>query len=78
MADKACNTCKNYDPIIRGKDTVGRHGRCAAKSTYPAVEQQGQEFPDGVKRAADGELAKPVIVAGTDIIASCSDYRSKS
>lgn len=77
MADKPCNTCKNYDPILRGKDTEGRHGRCAAKSVYPAVEQQGQSFPPGVKRAAVGEQAKPFIVVGSEVQTSCTIYRSK-
>lgn len=78
MADKPCNTCKNYDPItIRDGEDIGNHGRCAAQSTYPAVEQQGQKFPPGVKRAAPGALASPVIVAGEDVQKLCTLYRSK-
>ena len=78
MADKPCNTCKNYDPItVRDGKDAGNHGRCAAKSVYPAVEQQGQVFPPGVKRAAPGELAKPEIVAGADTVPLCDLYRSK-
>ena len=77
MADKPCGTCSNYDPIIRGKDSEGRHGRCAAKSTYPAKEQSGQVFPAGVKREAPGDLAKPVIVRGDGIEAACTLYRAK-
>jgi hypothetical protein len=76
MAEKPCNTCQHYDPIIRGTKE-GRHGRCAAKSTYPAKEQRGQVFPQGVKRAAPGELAKPVIVLGTGIVKECTVYRAK-
>lgn len=78
MADKPCNTCKNYDPItVRDGKDAGRHGRCAAQSTYPAVEQPGQKFPPGVKRAALGEPAKPVIVEGDGLVAACTLYRSK-
>lgn len=77
MADKPCNTCQNYDPIIRGKDATGRHGRCAAKSTYPAKEQSGQVFPSGVKREAPGTLAKAVIVRGDLVEATCTLYRLK-
>jgi len=77
MATKPCETCANYDPIIRGKDTKGRHGRCAAQSVYPAVEQAGQVFPPGVKRAAEGELASPVIVVGSEVVKRCELYRSK-
>jgi hypothetical protein len=78
VADKPCNTCKNYDAItVRDGKDVGRHGRCAVKSTYPAVEQQGQKFPPGAKRAAAGELAKPFIVIGSDVVSACTLYRSK-
>ena len=76
MADKPCNTCQNYDPIIRGTKE-GRHGRCAVKSTYPAHEQKGQVFPPGVARAEPGELAKPVIVVGTEVMKACGVYRIK-
>jgi hypothetical protein len=78
VADKPCDTCKNYDPItVQNGQNVGRHGRCAAQSTYPAVEQQGQKFPPGVKRVAPGQLAKPVIVTGTETVSACSLYRGK-
>lgn len=76
MAEKPCNTCQHYDPIIRGKDE-GRHGRCAVKSTYPAKEQSGQVFPAGVKREAPGVLAKPVIVVGDEVERACTVYRIK-
>ncbi len=76
MASQPCNMCQNYDPIIRGK-TEGRHGRCAAKSTYPAVEQKGQTFPPNAKRAPAGEPCKPVIVVGEDIIPACNLFRAK-
>lgn len=76
MADKPCSTCQHYDPIMRG-DKEGRHGRCAAKSTYPAAEQSGQTFPPGVTREQPGDLAKPVIVTGAGIERGCLQYRSK-
>lgn len=77
MADKPCDTCVNYDPIIRGKDSTGRHGRCVPRSTYPHAEQAGQSFPPGCKRAEPGELAKPAIVVGSEIVRSCELYRGK-
>lgn len=76
MADKPCKTCLHYDPIIRGIKE-GRHGRCAATSTYPATEQSGQVFPPGVKREAPGVRAKPVIVTGSGIVPTCALYRAK-
>jgi hypothetical protein len=77
MAIKPCNTCANYDPIIRGKDKTGAHGRCVPRSTYPAVEQAGQEFPKDAVRAEPGELCKPHIVVGIETVKSCELYRSK-
>lgn len=77
MADKPCDTCQNYDPIIRG-DKPGRHGRCAVKSTYPATQQGGQVFPIGAKRAEYGQLAKPVIVVGAEVERACEEYRAKA
>lgn len=76
MAEKPCVTCQFYDPIIRGTK-AGRHGRCAAKSTYPAEEQRGQVFPPGVKREEPGVLAKPVIVLGKGIERACTLYRAQ-
>lgn len=77
MADKPCNTCQNWDPIIVGKSREACHGRCAAKSTYPAVEQGSQHFPPGVRRVENGQLAKPVIVIGTETMVSCTIYCAK-
>ena len=74
MADKPCVQCQYYDPIIRAQKT-GRHGRCAIKSVYPAVEQPGQVFPPGVARVAPGELARPVIVTGRDVVPGCTQFR---
>lgn len=75
MATQPCGTCKNFDPIIRGKDAT-RQGRCAVKSVYPAVQQPGQIFPVGALRAAPGQLAKPVIVAKDEVVAACEEYRN--
>ena len=77
MADQPCNTCQFYDPILRGTGRQGKHGRCAAKSVYPNVEQKGQSFPPGVKRAAPGKLAEPVIVIGVETMTMCNLYRKK-
>lgn len=77
MATNPCDTCAHYDPIIGRRDTPARHGRCGAKSTYPAIAQAGQTFPAGAPRAAVGEPCKPVIVIGAQTVASCADYRAK-
>lgn len=77
MADKPCETCAYYDPIMRGT-REGRHGRCAEKSVYPYAEERGQVFPPGVKRAELGERARPVIVMGKETVVSCGTYRAKS
>jgi hypothetical protein len=76
VADKPCKDCQNYDPIIRGAKE-GRHGRCAVQSVYPAAEQKGQIFPPGVARAEPGELAKPAIVVGSEIVRGCLQFRAK-
>lgn len=77
MATKACNTCMNYDPIIRGKGKLGKHGRCIPQSVYPAVEQRGQAFPEGCQRAESGELARPHIVTGAEVVPSCNLYKER-
>lgn len=77
MSDKPCNQCQHYDPILKGKGKPGRHGRCAVKSTYPALEQRGQVFPLGVKREAPGALAKPYIVMGSTVNVPCLLFRAK-
>ncbi len=76
MANKPCNDCQNYDVILRGKEPT-RRGWCAAKSEYPAKEQKGQVFPAGVTRVNEGELAKPVIVVGSEVIPACALFRAK-
>lgn len=77
MADKPCNQCSHYDPILKGKGKQGRHGRCAVRSTYPAIEQRGQVFPPGVKREEPGILAKPYIVKGADVNVPCTLFKIK-
>lgn len=78
MADKPCDTCRNFDPIVKGDGKVTtRHGWCAAKSEYPAVEMPGQVFPPGVKRVQPGELAKPCIVGTKEIVPACALRRDK-
>lgn len=76
MSDRPCKECNNYDVIIRGKRETA-HGWCAAKSTYPTNEGPGQVFPDGVRRAAAGEMAQPVIVKGDSIETRCAEFREK-
>lgn len=75
MNDKPCQDCKHYDVIARGDGTKkGRQGWCAVKSVYHHQEQPGQLFPLGVKRAAPGELAQPVIVTGSEIQPLCTQF----
>ena len=71
LNDKACGTCVNYDRV----SPKSSHGRCAVQSVYPSKEQPGQSFPAGVKRAAPGNLAKPVIVTVLQVVGNCTKYR---
>lgn len=73
MNDKPCGSCVNFDRV----SVRSSHGRCAVQSVYPYKEQPGQSFPVGVKRAAPGVLAKPVIVTKLQIVGNCAKYRSK-
>jgi hypothetical protein len=73
-----CKDCRFYDSIGakgRGSDS---HGRCAVKSVYPAKEGPGQVFPDGVRRVAEGELAKPFVVEADKVISSCVQVSPKA
>ena len=73
-----CMSCAHFDRIVFGDGTrKPRHGWCAAKSVYPCHEQQGQIFPLGVKRAAQGTLASPVIVAAEEVVLNCPFYRAR-
>lgn len=78
MANEPCKKCQHYDVIKRGAAKDARHGWCAAQSKYPAQEQAGQTFPDGVARVAPGELAQPTIVIGSETIPHCEHFRSKT
>lgn len=73
LNDKPCGGCVHFTPV----QANANHGRCATKSVYPNKEQPGQSFPDNVKRAAPGELAKPYIVTRMQVVGNCSKYRSK-
>lgn len=76
--DKPCNTCVHYDPIVVG---IGKRkpvrGWCAVKSVYLAVDPESRPAPTGVKRAAPGERATPVIVIGKDVVPHCAQFRAK-
>jgi len=78
MNTKPCSSCFYFDRIIFGDGTrKPRHGWCAIKSIYPHKEQEGQVFPAGVKRAAPGALASPVIVTIDEVVPHCPSYRSR-
>ena len=78
MNDKPCNTCVHFDPIKKGDGSKPtRHGWCAVQSVYPAVENPGQTFPPGVKRAEPGELATPHIVEAKGIVKHCLQRKEK-
>lgn len=78
MSDKPCASCTHYDPIlVGGNRKEAHHGWCAVQSVYPAIEQPGQTFPDGVRRAEPGEPAKPHIVTGTGVVKLCTLRRDK-
>lgn len=76
MAEDPCKNCQHYDVIKKAKSDT-RRGWCAAQSKYPAREMPGQTFPPNVARVAPGELAKPVIVTGNDIVPHCNLFRRK-
>jgi hypothetical protein len=59
------------------KQSIKGHGFCAARSTYPCEEQEGQTFPPDVKRAGPKQLANMVPVVPDKIIVGCVDARLK-
>lgn len=78
--DKPCDTCDYFDPVLRGTNKGVRStkwGWCAKNSVYPTRENPGQVFPAGVKRAAVGERAKPVIVKVGQVVTQCTLYSIK-
>lgn len=79
LNDKPCNQCQNYDSISKGAGArQGRHGWCTVKSLYPYQENEGQAFPNGVKRADPGVRSKPHIVVGTETQRNCAEFRAKA
>ena len=76
LNNQVCGDCAHYDPMLSRGQKTGM-GRCAAKSIYPAVEQKGQVFPAGVKRAEPGELGSIKIVRLKLLEANCGDFKAK-
>jgi len=79
MADNSCDTCVNFDPVLRGvsggklRDTIW--GWCAKKSVYPCKEGPGQVFPNGVARVDDPAVpAKPYLVKRGQVVRDCPMY----
>ena len=77
LNNKPCKSCVFYDVIKVGSSKGARHGWCSVKSIYPAVEQAGQIFPTGVKRASVDALAKPYIITGDEVIPHCAEYQAR-
>ena len=80
LNDQPCGTCVNYDPIKnaldeKGKQQYANNGWCKLKSIYPAVEEPGQSFPSGVKRANAGNLATPYIVRKDHVEHGCAAFQ---
>jgi hypothetical protein len=75
--ERPCKDCVYYDPIVIGDKQQTKRGWCAVKSEYPAVEPAGRLFPPGVKRVASGELAKPLIVVGAEVVGHCTTFRER-
>lgn len=69
-----CGNCVHFDQIIASGDRA-RHGWCVPNSVYPHVEQEGQVFPAGVRRAAPGELAQPAIRRLDQVVTACPHRR---
>ena len=72
-----CKDCVYYDCILGRRERKTKRGWCSKKSVYPAQEGPGQTFPLNVRRAATGELGKPVIVIGDAVEKHCKDARLK-
>lgn len=75
MNELPCGLCKLFDPILGSGEKKTRRGWCIPRSVYAHQEGPGQVFPEGVKRAAPGELAKPFIVKRDQVIAPCDFVR---
>lgn len=74
-----CKNCRHYDVVVSGKTKNPTHGWCAVKSVYPMKEETGgRVFPPGVKRMDRADLpAKPEIVAGNEVVKSCTKVSPK-
>lgn len=73
LPPRSCGTCAGYDPMSRGLRETGT-GWCSKKSIYPAIDEAHHPSPEGVKRAARSEPAKPVIVERREVVAGCPLY----
>jgi len=83
MNTKTCDTCANYDPVLRGENRGGHRNTvwawCAKKSVYPMLEEPGQKFPPDVQRMTTTESpAKPYIVKHGQVVPSCTQYEEKA
>jgi len=78
LNQKTCTSCEHFDPVLRGqpggtvRETVW--GWCTLRSIYPTKEGPGQKFPEAVRRAEEGQLAKPYIVKKGQVVLHCYDY----
>lgn len=75
MNEIACKDCVFFDLQYRGTirgQRPTKHALCAARSTYPAEEQDTQVFHPQAKRVAPGELAKPVLVWADAVVRHCT------
>ena len=77
LNNQPCDRCRNYDVIRHGENGTARRGWCTVRSIYPAIEAPGQSFPEGVKRADEGDRANPFIVVGAEVRTGCSDFTGK-
>jgi len=73
--DIQCSACAYYDKIRGPNNKDIKKGWCQKRSLYPHAEGPGQVFPPGVPRVAHGELAKPFIVRGGQVVDACPYVR---
>jgi len=68
-----CGQCAFFDGTTMPRPgKTSRLGWCAATSVYPAEDPVGRPAPRGVKRAAPGELPKPVVVTRQQVLPGCN------
>jgi hypothetical protein len=79
MNKTKCKNCRNYDVIKSGQSKNPQHGWCSVKSIYPMKEEiGGRPIPPGVRRMEREDLpAKPEIVEGNGVVASCTQVLPK-